>query len=407
LQEDDTTKDGEDYLYMTKSENPSTGGILETNDPIPLFLKTLIVGTSQGLRFSKYEILRRLDLLKFLGQSVARLTSEDTTTLCALAMSGIPIGVAVAHYLGRPLVFYNRDAWDDDPAYGEQKILPLPSHNSTVAILDTHRRSGNTAAQCARYLHERFDCNVNQMIYPFDWQLVADTLPRIQYRSLGSLTQYSEVVCGLLGTPDLAEARRQYLSVDSDFWEFTIPQRELRETKLSKAGRLWGKPGIIPAPKRTSEAIRAKVRKQIPRVMWGGWELLRNPLLIRDCVHEFNRVVDFSGIDVLIGIEALGAAFAIHFALETDFAGDLFIFKNEVGLLPTVSDLSNKTVILMQVTLETGRFAVEAVDTVQQLGGKVSKLLAVQTKFGTLPLSLGKLSLRKLRQEGIEIVAID
>jgi orotate phosphoribosyltransferase len=376
------------------------------DDILRQFLSILIIHTPDGPRFSKYEILKNISVLELTAQALAKLVNPKVEYLCALAMSGLPIGVAVARETKLPLVFYNRDAWDDDPKAGLLQVLAKLPRNATVAIVDTHMRSGNNSAQCCRYLRDEYGANVIQIITPFDFECRTETIEGIEYSSLGSVSEHEQILCDLIGVQNIDKIRQNYLQITSEFWNYPILQRVINTSRFQKATQLWGFPGRLPKPRHISSPVSDRLR-QLPLDNIGIWNYFLEPSLVLDSVRYCIKYIDFSKFDGIVGLEALGSALAIYLALEVNYAGKVLLFKNEYGILPSNGGLEGNKLLIMQLRLETGRYAVEAIETIHELKARVDTIVTMRTNFGKWPIELGKLSLRKLQQIGIEIISMD
>src|SRR3990172_4834855 len=374
-----------------------------TSSAITRFLETLIVPRDEGHRFSKYRILTDLDLLEDIAVELSKKVDPKTECICALAMSGIPLGVAIAREMKLPLVFYTRDVWDADPDIGLQKVLARIPQQTRVSMVDTHINSGATTSLCHRYLRDEFDADVLQVISPFDFENRTDSINGIEYLSLGSASEFADVLSGLFGAHDFDEVKSRYIGLGSSFWNSPSARRQFDSGKVKKAKRLWGIPGHLPRADSSGSDASKQMRRNVPLDHLGIWSYFMQPGLMSATVGDIACRVDFTDFSGLIGLEPMGSALAVYMALETGFRGRIHFFDNQFGLVPELPSMKSEVFALTQLRLETGRYAVEALETVRKLGGEVTTLIVGRTKYGRWPLQFGELSLRKLADEKIRV----
>ncbi len=132
--------------------------------------------TSAGVRFSKVEIAKCPELVYGASRCAQQDIDPEISGLCVLATSGIPFGAVLSQIVCRPMYIYRRHQWAvSDGSHapstnGLPRLLQLAAHavsagsrlratrhfailpsipeKASVALVDSHMRTGSTASAC-------------------------------------------------------------------------------------------------------------------------------------------------------------------------------------------------------------------------------------------------------------------
>lgn len=376
----------------------------QEKDILSEYLETLIVNTGDGLHVSTYSILHRLPLLEKVAHAITSNLNQNTEYLCIIAMSGLPLGVAVARELQLPLVFYSKDAWNNDRDIGAERVLGKLPQGARVSIFDAYIASNDTIIECYQYLTAELEVKVLQILTVIDFQIQQKRLDGVDYSILGTAQELSKTLCEILGTNNLEEAEEIYFQ-EEGFWHFHRSSHIKRRTNLtSKLKSLVGMPGPIKPISIGSNECKERL-DLIPDDNIGIWEFLKKAHIVHLVATECIGEIDFTKASNLVGLDILGGTLALYLALNMNFSGSVFIYHPEYGLLPKSKDLGGQKSILVQVRLDTGRNAMEALQVIEDRGGQVSTLLAIKRTYDISNPRV--LSLRKLISSGVQIFTID
>jgi orotate phosphoribosyltransferase len=108
-------------------------------------------GTISDEYFDKYQFEARPDLLRAIGQELAKMIPKGTEVLGGLEMGGIPLATAVAFETGLPMVFIRKEAKD----YGTCRLAEGPDvAGRKICLIEDVITTGGAVIDATRELRK-------------------------------------------------------------------------------------------------------------------------------------------------------------------------------------------------------------------------------------------------------------
>jgi len=335
-------------------------------------LLSVHIETEEGFPFfEKRGVQRDVPLLRRATRALSEQVSGDIDAVCSLATSGIPLGVYLAQELSKPLFFYRTAGWPIGMReFPRIAVRGLPG--SRCLLVDTHARRGRTSALADATIASSYsNAQVAGIATLLDISPEAVEYPiPVERYSLVPIETAIEYVCQHPGV-DIAYHSIDLIKPGSPFWRFSHP-----ETKLGghpSRRRRWrlhiptslATPRMISYPSQVGTALA----EHVPTDDEGIWSLYFQSGLLRDISEELGQHLAIRNYDALVGVNALGTAFACTLAYYTEFGGPIFSHYYEPRLYPEPGDgLEGKRVLLCQTRLLTGQYTAEAIRVVRAYG---------------------------------------
>ena len=175
-----------------------------------------------AVRFSKVGPAKDPSLLREAALRVRAALAERVDSLCVLATSGIPFGCVLSQQLYLPVYFFRARGWPVTTAKGtrEYKVLPHVRPGSSTLLVDSHMRTGRTAAACCTVLTSAVpQVRVAGIVTLVGLDhMVRAARPAPQELSVVQLTSQGGFLAGLFQCAP-AELYTRHLAVESDVWQ--------------------------------------------------------------------------------------------------------------------------------------------------------------------------------------------
>lgn len=363
---------------------------LSSEDLVVRYIASSIIRSPDGRYFlSKLEVLSDPLLLFELSARLADRLRDDIAAICALASSGMAVGVCTALVARLPLTFFHRAGFPRPESHGlGSRFRPDRPIDAKVALVDSHEYSRYTSALCHDELEEYNSINVAQALVPYSFDAFVDpnnSRDDVTYTSLRRFSDAINEVAQLKGDFTPAELTSYIDKPLSSFWMYP-PYDRVPESYLE-----FSVPGIGRRPqwflgRGTDLSIVRRVSPELEKLCsWinpsdeGIWEFFFQPSFVREFAMIAGSVLNIEDFDHLVGVGHLGTATAIALAYynQDRFKGTIISCLGEYGLIPRPVTLQGAKVLLLEMRVQTGVYAVDVYERLSRLGAQVPKYVSI------------------------------
>ena len=315
----------------------------------------------------------------------SRIDTDGLTGVCALADSGIPIGVPLAQALEMPCYVYRRKMWSLDDIPGPQHVVPRLSSESTITLVDSHIATGFTVSACLNYFSEQ-NISVKHVVAPLS------IVPKryLPFRETGIeyviLQDYvakdavADLLFGIKGVQranleqDFPSLIRSYAE-EIDDTGYLLSKKE----RLKLIAKSYITRSSIPILNPYNEDLAKDLRLAFDSRDSKVWEFFSKPDLVKRACLSVPEVINLDKIDIIVGTGEIGTIFALCVAYHCKFTG-MILTTLERGLewYYQENNSKRKRVLVCSGRLKTGQYLLGAKKRMSRLGLEIDSILALR-----------------------------
>lgn len=384
------------------------------------YIKATTVVADQNIAFSKLGILANPSVLYEISFSLANLVPNTTDYICALAPSGIPLGVSVSQQLKKPLIFYNPQGWERQGS--SKNILPEPPTQKHYTLIDAHYRTGRSSFWCEGYISSRFNGVTSAICTPVVFDTCNVISSNTKIRAFANAEVASGTMYRLYGLSENMIAT-QIKNLESHFWSYppsldfdlneyraSNPTAKWIEYAKGARGNIFRKYPDIKIIPETKDLIDPYLKGSNMSIGEFAWHLFTIPQLLQEICKIAGAKLNIEEFDYLLGVGHLGMSLAIALGYynRDRFQGQILTWLGEYGLLPSSSDLDKKRILFITTRVQFGTYLMDALLDVEKHNGKVLEVVTVFRDFNANNFleRLRQTSLSRLRQKEIHITCL-
>jgi orotate phosphoribosyltransferase-like protein len=331
-------------------------------------------------RFEPLAIQTQPQFLTNLTEALSNQIHSSVDSVCALATSGVPLGVFLSQELGLPLFFHHSTGWPRLDTGEVRVILPELSGDRSMLLTDSHIIDGHTALRAILHINQNTPARAVSLAVIIDQDLFPTLdLPVHKIRA-SRMSALAEVLQHELDLETRQEAV-EMLQPGAKLWEKASrgldvgypgkPSQFLRAVWPPRTGRIDTIPLNVP------DALRQRLRR-IPVTDREIWSFFEHPDLVRETCAQIGRSLDLSRYEVLVGTSVLGSALALALVYHLGASVPVYSAYMEKQLSPPpAGSLGDASVLLCQLRLASGLHTVSALRQIRRAGTEQVDVLAV------------------------------
>jgi len=303
------------------------------------YLKTIIIKTENNKTILEpWAILNDFCLARrLINRIIERFDFSETTGICALADSGLPLGVLLSQALGKPLYVSRRDPIMIEGLEELHHIFPEIPRDSKLSLVDSHCTTGYTSAYWASMLTKQ-GIEVLNIVAPisFIYDIQHNTENATTYKTdlthryLSESEDHEQLLLELYGNDSYSsvlrairhrteeERNRKYPETGVDP-EFPTPSKGERIHSI--ISELFKKRmNINYMNPEFAKQLRGKFQSDESDV----WLFVTRPEDIKEVaqlVGSYNKLKDYK---IIIGTGIIGTIFSLCLAWYSNYDGKLF-----------------------------------------------------------------------------------
>lgn len=350
------------------------------------YLDTIIQRDALGeIFFNPWLILQNTNLAKRLIREICNsFDFNNSTGICILANSGIPLGVLLALSTNKPMYFYRRDPWEIEDLQGSCYIYPQPPKFSHLTLIDSHIGSGFTSGTCYDYLLQKHIA-VDNIVAPISFiNQVPSDIEKItrdtNYCCLSEANDVEEILLNIFQYQNMADVIRSIKHRKED----VIPASGVDPStmQLSKFEKILTLFKAITGKREKIEYLDLDfckyLRKKYSSHESDMWLLLTSTNEFTRIIEIINQKINFNNYDMLIGTGILGTIFSLCFYWFTDFQGAIYSTYKPTGWDKLSVNSKKTSCLVFSGRVRTGVFLKSILKRLHESNIEIEKVIVIR-----------------------------
>jgi adenine/guanine phosphoribosyltransferase-like PRPP-binding protein len=351
------------------------------------YLKLIFGRTSTGrISFDPWNILQDLSLARELVEPLCnKLISSNISGICALAKSGVPLGVMLSRCLNLPLYVFHRNPISIDDLPNEVHIYPEPNQNLNIALVDSHINSGYTSSFCYDYLTKK-GIKVKNIISPISFLEDPDTgslkyTRDTEYYSLSNSSEHSKLLLEICNAETMSDVVRfmsnriEESKTDKEKEQKFLPRKLKRFEGIAKSF-------FISKKRINFKCLDAKLSTRLKNEFSSEeaelWKLFTRPKLLEEICTMVGKQVSINSFPILIGIHILGTLFCISVAWHNNFKGKMYSTYQPDALDSRAFGALPEGYLMITGRIRTGVYIRGAIEELKKYRLELANVLALR-----------------------------
>jgi len=297
---------------------------------------------------------------------------RQSSGICALADSGLPLGTIIAQALHKPLYLFRGRPWSIEGDPVPHSVYCHVPEGSTISMVDSHITMGHIAATCAYYLSRR-GVSVRSLFTPINLtpsaQSSREGLEGIRCHALADLPSLRPFLSRYFRTSNDAQLNEVLSAVfrrprdpvtpsPPTVEDQALPPRSQRLMMMAKSVLRHRQ---FPRVQYPHQREASQLRQLFPSHEPNMWTVLTEPALLRQVTVLAQRALDLDSFDVILGTNYLGTSLALALAWHKNYAKPLIstLWLDGWDILKSMP--RDTSVLVCSMRIQTGLFVAAAI----------------------------------------------